>query len=234
MVNPANALAELIGKMHDEAGRVTLPGFYDDVWPLSAEERSALAVLPQDEEWWKEQAGASVLGGEEGYTATERAGARPTLDVNGLLSGFTGVGSKTVLPAKAMAKISMRLVPDQDPQKVRESLFAFVEEHAPPGVTWEIDMHSSAVASIMERESTEVQAAAAALETVWDAPVRFKREGGSVPVVGLFQQILGVDSLLLGFGLPDDNLHAPNEKLHLPNFYRGVETYIHFMSALAS
>lgn len=234
VVNPANALASLIGKMHDDQGRVTLPGFYDDVKPLTDEERSDLATLPQSEEWWSQQSGAPVLGGEQGYTATERATTRPTLDVNGLLSGFIGEGGKTVLPSKAMAKISARLVPDQDPHKIHESMVAFLEKEAPPGVSWEVDLLATAVASIIDRESPEAKAAMAALETVWGVPARYKREGGSVPVVGMIEEMLDVKTLMLGFGLPDDNLHAPNEKFHIPNFHRGVDTFIRFMTAMAT
>jgi len=233
VVNPANVLSSLIGMMHDDQGRVTLPGFYDDVKPLTDEERSALADLPQSEKWWSQQSGAPVLGGERGYSPTERATARPTLDVNGLLSGFTGEGSKTVLPSKAMAKISTRLVPDQDPKQVHQSLIAFMEQHAPPSVSWEVELMSSAVASVIDQDSDEVQAASDALEKVWGVPARYKREGGTVPVVGMIEEMLGVKTLMLGFGLPDDNLHAPNEKFHIPNFHRGVDTFIHFMSALA-
>lgn len=234
VLNPANVLANLISKMHDERGRVTLPGFYEDVRPLSDEERSALADLPQTDDWWKQQTGVQVLGGEEGYTATERVGARPTLDVNGLLSGFIGEGSKTVLPATAMAKISARLVPDQDPEKVHQGLLTFMEQNAPSSVSWDVKTLANAGASIIERDSREVRAAVSALETVWGAPVKFRREGGTVPVVGMIKELLEVDTLMLGFGLPDDNLHAPNEKLHLPNYYRGIDTFIHFMSSLAA
>jgi len=234
VVNPANALASLIGKMHDDQGRVTLPGFYDDVKLLTDEERSDLASLPQSEEWWSQQSGAPVLGGEQGYTATERATVRPTLDVNGLLSGFIGEGSKTVLPSKAMAKISARLVPDQDPHKIHESMVAFLENEAPPGVSWGVDLLAAAVASIIDRESPEAEAAMAALEAVWGGPARYKREGGTVPVVGMIEEMLDVSTLMLGFGLPDDNLHAPNEKFHIPNFHRGVDTFIRFMTALAT
>ena len=234
VVNPANVLAKLIGEMHDERGRVTLPGFYDDVKPLSDEERVELADLPQSDQWWSQQSGATVLGGEQGYSATERATARPTLDVNGLLSGFTGEGGKTVLPSKAMAKISARLVPDQGPKQVHESLLAFMEQNVPPGISWEVEMLAGAVASIIDRNSAEAKAAAEALEAVWGVRARYKREGGTVPVVGMIEEMLGVKTLMLGFGLPDDNLHAPNEKFHLPNFHRGIDTFIHFMSSLAA
>ena len=234
VVNPANALAALVGKMHDENGRVTLPGFYDDVIPLTDEERADLASLPQTDEWWSEQSGAAVLDGEQGYTATERATARPTLDVNGFLSGFTGEGGKTVLPSKAMAKVSARLVPEQDPKKVYEGLVAFMEQEAPLGVTWEVDQLAGAVASVTDRESVEAKAAMKALKAVWGVPARFKREGGSVPVVGMIEEILNVKTLMMGFGLPDDNLHAPNEKFHIPNFHRGIDTFVYFMTSLAA
>lgn len=234
VVNPANVLAELIGGMHDEQGRVTLPGFYDDVQPLSEAERDELAQLPQSEEWWSTQSGAQVLDGEQGFSSTERATARPTLDVNGLLSGFTGEGSKTVLPAKAMAKISCRLVSNQDPDKIYQSLLAYMEANAPAGVSWEVIDLAAAAPAIIDRGAAEVSAAKQALEQVWGTEARFKREGGTVPVVAMIEQMLGVKTLMLGFGLPDDNLHAPNEKFHLPTFNRAVDTFIHFTVGLAS
>lgn len=231
--NPAQVLAHLLHGLKDREGKVLLPGFYDDVRPLSEEEREELAKLPQDEDWWKEQAGAEVLFGEPEYTPTERATARPTLDINGLLSGFTGEGSKTVLPAKAMAKLSMRLVPDQSPADVKRSLQEYLEENVPPTMTWELLEHSSSPPGMVDRESEAVQAATQAFQSVWGLEPLFTREGGTVPVVGHIQELLGLNSLMLGFGLPDDNLHAPNEKFHLPNFYRGIETYIHFSHEFA-
>lgn len=231
--NPAQVLCELIAGMRDRQGRITLPGFYDHVRPLTDAERAELAKLPQTDSWWQEQTGAKALFGEEGYTATERATARPTLDVNGLLTGFTGQGAKTVLPAQAMAKVSMRLVPDQAPDEVERGLRAYLEANAPPTVTWEVEMLGSAIPAIVERDSDAVQAASRALEAVWGKPPLFMRMGGTVPVVGLIQELLDVDSLMLGFGLPDDNLHAPNEKQHLPNFFRGIETYVRFTHEIA-
>jgi acetylornithine deacetylase/succinyl-diaminopimelate desuccinylase-like protein len=231
--NPANVIAELIAGMRDVKGRITLPGFYDDVLPLSDLERQNLGLLPQDDDWWIEMSGVPALFGEEGYTSTERATSRPTLDVNGLHSGFTGEGSKTVLPSRAMAKISMRLVPDQHPDKVKESLIQYLEENAPKTVTWELDDLAGATPAILEIDSPANQAASKALEQVWGHAPLFNRTGGTVPVVSLLKDLLEVDSLMLGFGLPDDNLHAPNEKLHLQNFYRGIQTYIHLMYELA-
>lgn len=219
--------------MRDRQGQITLPGFYDHVRPLADVERAELARLPQTDSWWQEQTGVKALFGEEGYTATERATARPTLDVNGLLSGFTGQGSKTVLPAQAMAKVSMRLVPDQTPAEVERGLRAYLEANAPPTVTWELEDLAGCRPAIVARDSDAVQAASRALEEVWRKPPLFVRMGGTVPVIGLIQELLGVDSLMLGFGLPDDNVHAPNEKQHLPNFFRGIETYIRFTHEIA-
>jgi len=229
--NPAIVLSKLIAGMRDEHGRITLPGFYDHVRPLTDADRAEVASMP--DAWWLEQAGAKVLFGEQGFTATERATARPTLDVNGMVSGFTGEGSKTVLPAKAMAKISMRLVPDQRPEMIQSSLETYLNSNAPPTVTWELEQLASCSPAIVERDSDAVRAASRALATVWGVEPVFTRQGGTVPVVGMMQELLGIDSLMLGFGLPDDNLHAPNEKLHLPNFYRGIETYIRFMHETA-
>ena len=233
VVNPGNILCDLISGLKDEDYKVTLPGFYDAVLPLTDDEREELAKLPQPEDWWLKQSGSNALDGEKGYTATERATARPTLDVNGLYSGFIGEGSKTVLPAKAMAKISMRLVPDQRPGQVKQSLETYLAERVPPAISWELEDLSSCTPGIIDRDSDAVKAASRALESVWGKSPLFKREGGSVPVVGFIKDILGVNSLMLGFGLPDDNLHAPNEKMHLPNFFRGIETFIRFMYEIA-
>jgi acetylornithine deacetylase/succinyl-diaminopimelate desuccinylase-like protein len=232
--NPALVLCELIAGMRDDTGRITLPGFYDNVRELSDEERADLAKLPFNDAWWRGQTGVEVLQGEQGYTAMERATARPSFDVNGFLSGFTGEGSKTVLPARAMAKISFRLVSDQTPEQAYEALLEYMKASAPPTVKWEVEEISGCNPAIVERDSLSVQAASKAFEAVWGKSPLFSRTGGSVPVVGLIQQLMGVDCLMLGFGLPDDNLHAPNEKQHLPNFYRGIETYIHFMHEVVS
>lgn len=231
--NPAQALTELIAGMHDEDGRVTLPGFYDDVLPLEEEERQELSRLPVDEGFFLEQTGVNKLWGEEEYTAVERVGARPTLEINGLYSGFIGEGSKTVLPAYAMAKISTRLVPDQDPDQVREQLKQYLEEHTPETVSWELMQLASSPASLSDRDTPWIEAYAQAAETVWGKRPLFKREGGSVPVVGELQQYLGVDCVNTGFGLPSDNLHGPNEKLHLPTFKRGIQALIHFIFNLS-
>jgi acetylornithine deacetylase/succinyl-diaminopimelate desuccinylase-like protein len=226
--NPANALAELIAGLHDAEGRVTLPGFYDSVRALNQEEREELARLPINESHFLEQTGVPVLYGEAGFTANERTGARPTLDVNGLLSGFTGEGSKTVIPSWAMAKISTRLVPDQDHKEVHQQLLRYLEKNAPDDIRWEVKTLAGNPASISDRNNLAVRAMARALETVWGKRPYFKREGGSIPVVGDMQRLLGIESVICGFGLPDDNVHAPNEKQNLPTWFRGIDAYIHF------
>jgi acetylornithine deacetylase/succinyl-diaminopimelate desuccinylase-like protein len=230
--NPAQVLCELIAGMHDENGMITLPGYYDDVRHLEDDERQEIARLPTDEEFYKEQTGAPALYGEKGYSSSERVGVRPTLEVNGLLSGFTGEGSKTVLPCTAMAKLSMRLVPDQDPSNVHQQLKAYLEKNAPPTVTWDLIPLAGAFASITDRNMPAVTALAQAFLDTWETKPVYKREGGTVPVVAQMQSILKADSVLTGFGLPDDNLHAPNEKIHLPTFYRGIETFIRFFTIL--
>lgn len=226
--NPAVALAELIAGMHDAAGRVTLPGFYDDVLPISESEHADFTRLPLDESYYLEQTGAPALWGEPEYLPDERVGARPTLEVNGLLSGFTGPGFKTVLPAQAMAKISCRLVPKQDPAKIAASLRQYLEQHAPKTIRWELVEFGGSPASISDVNQPGVLALQKALEAVWGVRPFFKREGGSVPVVAQMQTLLGMESVITGFGLPDDNLHAPNEKLHLPTWYNGIEALVEF------
>jgi len=230
--NPAQVLCELIAGMHDQDGRVMLPGFYDKVRKLSPEERAELARLPRSDVEWRATTGVPELYGEKGFTTIERLGARPTLEVNGLLSGFTGEGSKTVLPAKAMAKISTRLVPEQDDEAVEAQLKEYMQKHAPPTVKWEVKNLVSSPAVLVRRDTDGVRAAQAALEATFGVKPVFKLEGGSVPVVSMVQTKLGVDSILLGFGLPDDNLHAPNEKQHLPTYYRGIEAFIRFFAGV--
>lgn len=232
--NPAIALAELIAGMHDKQGHITLPGFYDKVINLSDEERAEMSRLPLNEKHFLEQTGVPALFGEAGFTPLEQASARPTLDVNGLLSGFTGTGSKTVIPSWAMAKISMRLVPKQDPKEVHDQLRKYLEANAPKNIRWELVAMAGGRASISSRESAGVIALKNALAASWGVDPYFKREGGSVPVVTHMQEILGVDSVLTGFGLPDDNLHAPNEKINLPTWYKGINALIHFFLNLAN
>ncbi len=231
--NPAIVLADLISGMHDSEGRVTLPGFYDCVQPISQAEHQALASLPMDEDFYLKNTGATGLWGEAGYLPVERVGARPTLDVNGILAGFTGEGSKTVIPAWAMAKISMRLVPDQDPEQVHRQLLTYLSQKTPASIRWELTEMSGGPASVTDIHGPGTQALSKSMQAVWGKAPVFKREGGSIPVVADMQKILGIDSVLTGFGLPDDNLHAPNEKLHLPTWYRGIDALIHFVFNLA-
>jgi acetylornithine deacetylase/succinyl-diaminopimelate desuccinylase-like protein len=227
--NPAQVLCDLIAGMHDGQGRVTLPGYYDSVVDLDQEERAELARLPISRETFLEQCGAPDLWGEEGYSPVEQTGARPTLEINGLFSGYTGPGAKTVLPANAMAKISMRLVPNQDPEQVKGQLTHYLENNAPNTVRWELDDLVGGPASISDRNSPWIQALSEAMETVWGKRPVFKREGGSVPVVSLFSEILKVEAVNTGFSTPADNMHSPNEKMHLPTWKRGTEALIHFI-----
>lgn len=226
--NPAQALCELIAGMHDEQGRVTLPGFYDRVRVLDESERRELSRLPMDERFYLEQTGVPQLWGEAGYSPVERTGARPTLEVNGLYSGYTGPGQKTVLPAQAMAKISMRLVPDQDPDEVQQQLIRYLEANAPPTIHWQVISLAGSSASISDRNSLAVKALDKAFQTVWGTPAVFKREGGSVPVVSQFQDYLNIETVNTGFGLPGDGVHGPNESLDLHTWYQGIDALVHF------
>lgn len=230
--NPIHVLAELIAGMHDSDGRVTLPGFYDKVRALEADERAALARVPYSDQEWLAMSTADALYGEAGYTTIERVGARPTLDVNGIWGGFTGTGAKTVLPCKAFAKLSCRLVADMDLNEVRGQLEAYLAARMPEGIVWHLHQHSAGPGSIMARDSAYMKAACGALRDVWGVEPIFTREGGSVPVVALMQQQLGVDSIMMGFALPSDGIHGPNEKQYLPNTWKGIEAYIRFLCAL--
>jgi acetylornithine deacetylase/succinyl-diaminopimelate desuccinylase-like protein len=226
--NPAQVLADLISKMHDENGTVTLPGFYDLVESLSENERVELSKFNTSAEEYISQTGVPALWGEKEFTPNERIGARPTLEVNGILSGCTGEGSKTIIPASAMAKISTRLVPNQKPELVYEQLAAFLKENAPETVKWELRLLSTGSPSLSDMNMSATKALAKAFEEVWGTSPAYKREGGSVPVVADMQEVLGIDSVLTGFGLPDDRIHSPNEKLDLPTWRKGVHALIHF------
>jgi len=230
--NAGQVLCELVAGMHDSRGRVTLPHFYDEVTPLDEEERRELARIPSDPKEFHSQATGFGILGEQGYTVTERVGARPTLEVNGLLSGFTEEGSKTVLPARAMAKISMRLVPAQKPDRVKAQLMEYLAQRALAWLKWEVIDLTGSPAAIVRRDTPTMRAAIRALEGAFGAKPMFAREGGSVPVVSLIQNLLGTESIMMGISLPDDNLHAPNEKLHLPSLARGTEAYIRFFYEL--
>lgn len=228
--NPLNVLGHLIASFKDKDGHILIPGFYDDVRPLSDEERSLLAQLPFDEAAWLADTGAPQTWGEPEYTLIERIGARPTFDVHGIIGGYTGPGGKTVLPSTVHVKLSMRLVPDQDPADIFAKFKAHVLAVAPPTVSIEFHHRGGAPASVCNLNHPAMKAAAAAFTAVFENPPVFMREGGSIPVVGQFQEYLGLETVLMGFGLPSDNLHAPNERFYLPNFYRGIETSIRFLA----
>lgn len=223
VVNPANALAKIIARLHDERGRVTVPGFYDRVRELSAEEREAIKKLPFTEERLREEVGAPALAGEQGYGALERIWIRPTLDVNGLLSGYTGEGAKTVLPARAMAKVSMRLVPEQDYREVERLFTEYVRSLAPEGVTVEVEALHGGQPWFAEPDGPLFGAASRALEAAFGQAPVYIREGGSIPIVQAFQETFGVPAVLIGFGLPGENAHAPNEWMSLDNYHVGIE-----------
>jgi acetylornithine deacetylase/succinyl-diaminopimelate desuccinylase-like protein len=220
--NPAFVLAQMLAQMKDRSGRIKIPGFYDDVVALQEEERKAWASLPFNEKKYKKDFGIPKVAGETGYTTLERTWARPTFEVNGLLSGFTGEGAKTVLPAVAMAKVSMRLVPNQNPDKIAELFEAYVKDIAPGTVELKITRMHGGKPWMTAYDNPYVQAAGRAIEKGFGRKPVFTREGGSIPVVSTFQEELGLPSVLFGVGLPDENAHAPNEKLDLENFQGGI------------
>ena len=232
--NPAQIISDLISGMHDKNGVITLPDFYKSVRNLSKYERAEIARLNIGDNVYIEQTGVPALWGEKGYTSLERTGARPTLEINGLYSGFIGEGSKTIIPAWAKAKISCRLVPDQNPEEVHKQMLVYLEKNMPKTVTFELKLLSGGKPSISDTNSAETQAYAKALEMVWGTKPVYKREGGSIGVVPDLQELLGMDSILTGFGLPDDNIHAPNEHLHLPTWYKGIDSIVHFFYNLVS
>jgi acetylornithine deacetylase/succinyl-diaminopimelate desuccinylase-like protein len=222
VANPAMVLAQVLAQMKDRSGRIKIPGFYDDVRELRAEERAEFRKLPFSETKDRKDLGAPKLFGESGYTTLERASARPTFEVNGLLAGFTGEGAKTVIPAVAMAKVSMRLVPDQTPERVGDLFEAYLQKVVPKTVEWKLTRMHGGKPWITEPDNRFVQAAARAIEQGFGKRPIFTREGGSIPVVSTFQEELGLPSVLFGVGLPDENAHAPNEKLDLGNFHGGI------------
>lgn len=226
--NPAVALSEIIAGLHDANGTVTIPGFYDRVRHLGEQERAELARLPMDEKFYLEQTGVPQLWGEKEFTPSERVGARPTLEVNGLYSGFIGAGTKTVLPSYAMAKISSRIVADQQPEEIHQLFRKHLGDIIPPTVRWELIYFGGGPACATDPNHPAARAMRDAMELVWAVQPVFKREGGSVPVVTDIQNILGADSVLTGFGLPGDRIHSPNEHLHLPTWYKGIESLVHF------
>lgn len=231
--NPGNALCRMIGQLKDAEGRITIPGFYDKVRDLTDAERAAIAVLPFDEKTYQTDLAVPELHGEAGYTTLERKGARPTLDVNGLLCGWTGDGAKTVLPAEAHAKFSMRLVADQDPDEIAKLAIDHLKAICPRGVTVEAHVHHGAHPILVETDTPYMKAAHRAVTRGFGKEPVYMREGGSIPVVTTLRAQLGIDTILLGLGLPDDNTHSPNEKFNLDDFQRGIETVAHLMDELS-
>jgi acetylornithine deacetylase/succinyl-diaminopimelate desuccinylase-like protein len=222
VANPAFVLAGILAQMKDRGGRIKIPGFYDDVVELRAEERDQWKRLPFNEKRYAKDLGAPRLFGESGYTTLERVWARPTFEVNGILSGFTGEGAKTVIPAVAMAKVSMRLVSNQDPDKIAQQFEDYVKKVAPKTVEVKVTRMHGGKPWMTDFDNKFVQAAGRAIEKGFGKEPVFNREGGSIPVVATFSEILGLPSVLFGIGLPDENAHAPNEKLDLGNFHGGV------------
>lgn len=234
VVNPATALCEIVAALKGPDGRVRVPGFYDDVVPLTETDREAMAGLPFDEESFRRETGSPALGGEVGFTTLERRWARPTLDVNGLWGGFTGDGPKTIIPAEAHAKISARLVADQDPARIFEAIRSFVLEIAPPGVRVEVADLGQGRPGLTPIDHPLTQAAARAIEAVFGVAPYFIREGGSVPVTAVFEPLLGTPVILLGFMNPDCRAHAPDESLVLENFELGIRALARFWDEVAT
>jgi acetylornithine deacetylase/succinyl-diaminopimelate desuccinylase-like protein len=231
--NPIQAIAEILCALKDRDGHILIPGFYDRVVPPSSKERDAWARLPFDEkEYTEKEMGARELVGEPEVPLFERTWARPTVEVHGIRGGFTGEGAKTVIPARAVAKISTRLVADQRPDEAAEQLRAAIRKACPKGVTAELKVLHTGAPSLTNPDNPFIHAAAEALKQVFGKETVYIRSGGSIPIVGVFDRALGIPSVMMGFGLPDDNLHAPNEKFHLPNFYRGIETIARYLEIL--
>jgi acetylornithine deacetylase/succinyl-diaminopimelate desuccinylase-like protein len=233
--NPFVALAEIIAQLKDSSGRILIPGFYDAVKAPSEDELTAWQTLPFDEEHYRAtEVGSPQLTGEPGFSVLERTWARPTLDVHGIPGGFTGAGAKTVIPAKAVAKISMRLVPDQTPKEAFAQYKSYVESIKPKGIELDVRLIHSGDAIVVGTDNPYIEAAKEAMKEVWHKDTVFVRGGGSIPIVGDFERHLKIPTVMMGFGLPDDNIHAPNEKFHIANYYRGIESIIVFFEKLGS
>jgi acetylornithine deacetylase/succinyl-diaminopimelate desuccinylase-like protein len=232
--NPVMAIAEILTALKDRNGHILVPGFYDRVVPPAQKERDAWARLPFDEkEYTEKEMGAKELVGEPGVPLFEKVWARPTIEVHGIRGGFTGDGAKTVIPARAVAKISTRLVGDQQVDESIAQMQAAVKAVCPKGVTAGLKVLSSGAPSLTNPDNPYIHAAAEALKEKFGQETVYIRSGGSIPIVGVFDRYLGIPSVMMGFGLPDDNLHAPNEKFYLPNFYRGIETIARYLEMLA-
>ncbi len=234
VANPITILARMIASCHDENNHITIPGFYDDVLPAPAEERKLLAQAPFDEKAYQSDLGVKALWGEKGFSTNERTGIRPTLELNGIWGGYTGEGSKTVLPAKAHAKISARLVPNQSSEDITRKLINYFEKIAPPEVTVRLQEHHGGEPYLTPIDSAAYRAAAKAIQTTFGKDPVPVRGGGSIPICALFEKELGIKIVFMGFGLDSDNLHSPNEKFDLANFYKGIETIPYFHQFFAA
>ncbi len=230
--NPIQALSEIIAQLHDKNGVVTIPGFYKDVLPLSKKERDAFKKLPFKDKAYAKELGVNQLYGEKGFSTLERVWARPTLECNGIWGGFTGEGAKTVLPSRASAKISMRLVPNQSSTKVAKLFESYIKKIAPKTVAVTVRHLHGGEPAITPIDSPGVKAAIVALQKGFGKKPLYQREGGSIPIVVQFKQLLGLDTVLLGFGRPDENAHAPDEFIDLNNFFGGIKTSVHFLDEL--
>jgi len=227
--NAVFGLVELLSKAKDANGHILIPGIYDDVEPPSAEEKDSWKHLPFDEkEYLKDEVGSTALTGETEYSVFERTWARPTFEVHGIAGGFTGAGAKTVIPAKATEKVSIRLVPRQDPAKVLKAVEQFVRDNTPKGITCEVRVLSSGPGLMVNPDHPAIRIAAKAFSDIFGKPTVFIRSGGSIPIVGDFANHLGIPTILMGFGLPDDGLHSPNEKYNIRNYFDGIRTLAHF------
>ncbi|HSR07902.1 MAG TPA: dipeptidase [Bryobacteraceae bacterium] len=227
--NAVFGLVELLAKMKDANGRIQIPGMYDDVAPPTPAEKRSWEHLPFDEKnYLKDEVGSTQLTGEPGYSVFERTWARPTLEVHGVAGGFTGAGAKTVIPARATAKVSMRMVPNQDPEKIIAAFKKFVADNTPAGIQTEVRVLSSGPAIMVNPDHPAIHVAAQAFRDILGKETVFIRSGGSIPIVGDFAKHLGIPTILMGFGLPDDGLHSPNEKYKVANYYAGIMTIAHF------
>lgn len=230
--NPAQALSEIISSLHDKNNKVNIPGFYNDVRPLTKIERSAYKKLPHSDKAYAKDLGVRELWGEKGFSTHERTWARPTLEVNGIWGGYIGEGAKTVLPSKAFAKISCRLVPDQKSSKISQLVVKHIKKIAPKSVDIKVKLHHGGEAAITPIDSPGVKAAVVALEKGFGKKPLYQREGGSIPIVVQFKNLLGLDTVLLGFGLPDENAHSPDEHININHFFNGIKTSVHFFNEL--
>lgn len=231
--NPALALVEILGKLYNPDNTIAVPGFYDDVVPLTEAERAMIAKTDLSEEQYKQSTGVPAVWGDANYTIRERISARPTLDINGMWSGWTGPGAKTIVPAKAGVKLSSRLVGNQDPHKIFAQIKSYIESIVPPTVTVDVRLLTTGKAVLFPFDNPKIQAAARAYEKGWGATPLFTRGGGSIPVVAEIADLMGIPVVMMGYGLDDDGLHSPNERFSIEMFHRGIETAIVYLEELA-